>query len=58
MKDKVFIIWSGSNETAVKIKRILEHDHNYICTIVLVAPGIVQNILVRGKQCLIKVKLL
>lgn len=33
MKDKVFIIWSGSNETAVKIKRILEHDHNYICTI-------------------------
>ena len=33
MKDKVFIGWSGSNEVAMKIKRILEQEHNYICCI-------------------------
>lgn len=33
MKDKVFIGWSGSNKVAMKIKRILEQEHNYICCI-------------------------
>lgn len=31
MKDKVFIIWSGNNSTALKVKSILENKHNYIC---------------------------
>lgn len=31
MKDKVFIIWSGDNSTALKVKNILENKHNYIC---------------------------
>lgn len=33
MKDKVFIGWSGSNAVALKIKKILEQDHNYVCCI-------------------------
>jgi len=32
MKDKIFIIWSGSNDIALKIKRILD-TKNYKCTI-------------------------
>lgn len=32
MKDKIFIIWSGTNDIAVKIKHILE-EKNYKCTI-------------------------
>lgn len=31
MKDKIFIIWSGSNLVAQKVKKILENDYNYIC---------------------------
>lgn len=33
MKDKIFVIWSGDNKTALQVKRILESKHNYICTI-------------------------
>ncbi len=33
MKDKVFIAWSGSNEMAMRVKRILEEEYNYICYI-------------------------
>ena len=33
MKDKIFIGWSGNNDAALKIKRILENDYNYICCI-------------------------
>lgn len=33
MKDKIFIGWSGSNQAALKIKKILENDYNYICCI-------------------------
>lgn len=33
MKDKVFIGWSGSNEAALKIKKILETEYNYVCCI-------------------------
>ena len=33
MKDKIFLIWSGSNDVAFKIKRILEDEYNYICYI-------------------------
>ena len=33
MKDKVFIAWSGSNEVALKVKRILEKERKYICSI-------------------------
>ena len=32
MKDNIFIVWSGSNEIALKIKKILE-TKNYKCTI-------------------------
>lgn len=32
MKDKIFIIWSGTNEIALKVKHILE-TKNYKCTI-------------------------
>lgn len=31
MKDKIFIIWSGENTTALKVKHILEEKHNYLC---------------------------
>lgn len=31
MKDKVFIIWSGENTVAKKVKTILENRYNYIC---------------------------
>ncbi|MCM1195220.1 MAG: nucleotide-binding protein [Corallococcus sp.] len=31
MKDKIFLIWSGDNEIALKVKAILEGDHNYVC---------------------------
>ena len=34
MKDKIFIIWSGSKDVAVKVKSILESPrYNYICTV-------------------------
>lgn len=33
MKDKIFIGWSGSNDIALKIKKILENEYNYICCI-------------------------
>ncbi len=33
MKDKIFIGWSGSNQAALKIKKILETEYNYICCI-------------------------
>ena len=32
MKDQIFIVWSGSNEIALRVKRILE-TKNYKCTI-------------------------
>ena len=31
MKDKVFIIWSGDNMVAKRVKSILEQDYNYLC---------------------------
>lgn len=31
MKDKVFIIWSGDNQVAKRVKSILEQDYNYLC---------------------------
>lgn len=31
MKDKVFVIWSGENHSAIRVKNILENKHNYIC---------------------------
>lgn len=31
MKDKIFLIWSGDNEIALKVKTILESEHNYVC---------------------------
>lgn len=31
MKDKIFIIWSGENKTAMMVKNILENKHNYLC---------------------------
>lgn len=31
MKDKIFLIWSGSNTVALKVKKILETEHNYLC---------------------------
>lgn len=31
MKDKIFIVWSGSNKIAQKVKYILENSYNYIC---------------------------
>lgn len=31
MKDRVFIIWSGSRDVAEKVKSILERDYNYLC---------------------------
>lgn len=31
MKDRIFIIWSGENKTALKVKNILEEKHNYLC---------------------------
>ena len=33
MKDKIFIIWSGTNQVAQKVKNILENEYNYICYI-------------------------
>lgn len=33
MKDKVFIAWSGSNDIAMKVKRIMEGDGSYLCSI-------------------------
>lgn len=33
MKDKVFIIWSGSIDVALKVKSILESQYNYVCCI-------------------------
>lgn len=31
MKDRIFLIWSGSNTIAIKVKKILENEHNYLC---------------------------
>ncbi len=31
MKDKIFIIWSGENKSAIRVKNILEDKYNYIC---------------------------
>lgn len=31
MKDKVFIIWSGDNNVAKRVKSILESEYNYLC---------------------------
>jgi len=31
MKDRIFLIWSGNNTIAIKIKKILEMEHNYLC---------------------------
>lgn len=31
MKDKIFMIWSGDNDIALKVKSILEGEHNYVC---------------------------
>ncbi len=31
MKDKIFIIWSGRNAVALKVKQVLENKYNYIC---------------------------
>lgn len=31
MKDRIFLIWSGNNTIAIKIKKILETEHNYLC---------------------------
>jgi len=31
VKDKIFIIWSGSDILAHKVKNILEKEHNYLC---------------------------
>lgn len=31
MKDKVFIIWSGNDRVAHKVKDLLEQQHNYLC---------------------------
>lgn len=33
MKDKIFLIWSGDNLVAKKIKTNLEEQHNYVCFI-------------------------
>ena len=33
MRDKVFLIWSGNNTIALKIKQILEDEYNYICCV-------------------------
>jgi len=33
LKDKIFIIWSGDNVTAQKVKRILEQEYKYICIV-------------------------
>ncbi len=33
MKDKVFIAWSGSNATALEVKKLLEKKYNYVCSI-------------------------
>ena len=31
MKDKIFIVWSGSDKVAQKVKKVLENNYNYIC---------------------------
>ncbi len=33
MKDKIFLIWSGNNTVAQKVKNILETEHSYICVV-------------------------
>ena len=33
MKDKIFIVWSGSNKIALKVKEVLESKYNYLCSI-------------------------
>lgn len=33
MKDKIFLVWSGNNTVAQKVKRILETEYNYICVV-------------------------
>ena len=33
MKDRVFIVWSGTSAVATKVKNILEKEHNYVCSI-------------------------
>ncbi len=33
MKDRVFIVWSGSNKVAIQVKDILEKQYNYVCSI-------------------------
>ena len=31
MKDKIFIVWSGSDKIAQKVKQVLENSYGYIC---------------------------
>ncbi len=31
MKDKIFIVWSGSDQIAQSVKQVLEINYNYIC---------------------------
>lgn len=33
MKDRIFLIWSGSNDVAKKVKEILETNYRYVCYI-------------------------
>lgn len=33
MKDKVFIGWSGSNKAALEVKKLLEQNNSYVCSI-------------------------
>lgn len=33
MKDKVFLIWSGNNTVALKVKQVLESQYNYVCDV-------------------------
>ena len=33
MKDKIFLVWSGSNTIAKRVKSILENEYNYICNV-------------------------
>lgn len=33
MKDKIFLVWSGNNAIAKRVKRVLEGEYNYICSV-------------------------
>lgn len=33
MKDRVFIAWSGTQDVAIRVKKILESEYNYICSV-------------------------